>query len=285
MRESRSLEYPVIEVTQTFILGGFGLVAIALILPDSRDLITPLQTHGIPIVILSLFGITGGYLGFHWSLDFASVPQVATIVTAAPIFVGITNFLVNREPFGLAKIVSGVCALSGIILLVSDGYLATLTGSSNSLIGVTMALSSSILLSIYMVLIRPIIGIYGALRITAISLVIGGIGLWLIVGIIFNIWVVPERLSTMSYVAISSLLAIAIFNTTITQFLWIGGLAAVPDITRGSYLFFLKPVIAALLAVVILGQNLNNIQIVAILLVTFSVAAEFVVDHLKKSNA
>ena len=267
-----------------FVLGGFGLLVIALALPDSRDLITPLRTHGIKITMLSLIGITGGYLFFHWSLDFASVPQVATIVTIAPFFVGLINFLVNREPFGLAKVLSGLCALSGIVLLVTDGYLETIGGSSNSLIGVTMALLSSLFLSIFMVLIRPIIAVYGALRITAISLVVGAIGLWLIVGIVFGIWVTPGRISTMSYVAISSLLALAIFNTTITQFLWIGGLAAVPDITRGSYLFFLKPVIAALLAVIILGQVLTVVQTIAIALVTFSVAAEFLVGRFKKNE-
>ena len=265
-----------------FILGGFGLVVIALILPKSRDLITPLRTHGVQITLLSLTGITGGYLFFHWSLDFASVPQVATIVTVAPLFVGLINFLVYHAPKKKEKIVSGLCALCGIILLVTDGYLETITGSPDSLIGITMALLSSLFLSIFMVLIRSIISIYGALRITAISLSIGAIGLWLIVGIIFGIWVTPDRISTMSYVAISSLLSIAIFNTTITQFLWIGGLAAVPDITRGSYLFFLKPVIAALLAVLILGHELTFVQIMAIALVTFSVAAEFLVGRLRK---
>ena len=58
-----------------------------------------------------------------------------------------------------------------------------------------------------------------------------------------------------------SLLTLALWNTTITQFLWIGGLAAVPDITRGSYLFFLKPVIAAFLAVVFLSQNLTTPEV------------------------
>ena len=262
-----------------FILGGGGLIALALAFPDSRDLITPLRTHSIQIVMLSLFGISGGYLTFHWSLDFASVPQVATIVTAAPLFVGITNFLVNRQPFGVAKVVSGICALSGIVLLVTDGYLATLAGSFDSLIGVLMALASSVFLSIYMVLIRPVIAIYGALRITAISLFIGAVGLWVVVGLVFDIWVQPESIGSMPPIAIISLLTLAIWNTTITQFLWLGGLAAVPDITRGSYLFFLKPVIAALLAVIILGQDLTIVQSIAILFVTASVAAEFLVDR------
>ena len=168
------------------------------------------------------------------------------------------------------------------MLLVTDGYLETLAGSTESLIGVSMALLSAIFLSIYMVLIKPVIAIYGALRITAISLVIGAMGLWLIVGLVFGIWVTVERLSGMSYLAIWSLLTIAIWNTTITQFLWLGGLAAVPDITRGSYLFFLKPVIAALLALVILGQDLTTVQSMAIAMVTTSILAEFLVDYFKK---
>ena len=264
-----------------FVLGGGGLVIVALIFPESRNLFAPLAAHGKLIIPISLLGISGGYLFFHWSLDYASVPQVATIVTAAPMFVGLINFLVNREPFGMAKMASGLCALAGIILLLTDGYLATLTGSVDSLVGVSMALLSAIFLSIYMVLIKPVIAVYGALRMTAISLVIGAAGLWVIVGLVFGIWVTPERITDMSYLAIGSLLTIAIWNTTITQFLWLGGLAAVPDITRGSYLFFLKPVIAALLAVLILGQELTPVQCAAIILVTASVFAEFLIDYIR----
>jgi threonine/homoserine efflux transporter RhtA len=67
---------------------------------------------------------------------------------------------------------------------------------------------------------------------------------------------------------------LAFWNTTITQFLWIGGLAAAPDITRGSYLFFLKPVIAACLAVVFLSQGLTAWQVLAIIVICTSVAVE-----------
>jgi threonine/homoserine efflux transporter RhtA len=72
------------------------------------------------------------------------------------------------------------------------------------------------------------------------------------------------------------LLTIAVWNTTITQFLWIGGLAAVPDITRGSYLFFLKPVIASVLAVVFLGTVLTVPQVLAIVLICGSVGVGWI---------
>jgi hypothetical protein len=83
---------------------------------------------------------------------------------------------------------------------------------------------------------------------------IGGAGLWAVVGIFFGVWVNPLELPSLPAREAWSLLVIALWNTTLTQYLWIGGLAHAPDITRASYLFFLKPPIAAALAVAILAH-------------------------------
>jgi drug/metabolite transporter (DMT)-like permease len=71
-----------------------------------------------------------------------------------------------------------------------------------------------------------------------------------------------------------SLLVLALWNTTVTQLMWFGGMSAAPDITRASYLFFLKPVIAAALAILILGALPSVLQVVAIVVVTSSVFVE-----------
>ncbi len=182
--------------------------------------------------------------------------------------------VVNKQPISIAKVLSGICAILGVALLITDGYLTDLVSTSRNLLGVFMAVVCAAAVSAYSVLVRPIIVQYGALRITAITMMIGGIGLWLLVGWAFHIWVTPTRLVELSVTSLVSLLVIALWNTTITQFLWIGGLAALPDITRGSYLFFLKPVIAALLAVLILGQHITGVQILAIGVVCASVFGE-----------
>ncbi|NNL74972.1 MAG: EamA family transporter [Desulfobacterales bacterium] len=257
-----------------FLLGGIGLTILALIFPASRNLFEPFKTDGLRLVWLSILGVALGYLLFHWSLDFASVPQVATMVTTIPIFVGLTNLWLNKQPFSGAKIISGISAMLGVALLITDGYLAKLAGAGQSLIGVLMALGCAAVVAGYTVMVRPIIGKYGALRITAITLTLGAFGLWLVVGIFWKIWVNPTTLFERPPGQAGSLLTIAIWNTTITQFLWIGGLAAVPDITRGSYLFFLKPVIAAFLAVLFLNQVLTAWQTLAILVICASVVVE-----------
>lgn len=257
-----------------FLLGGLGLVIMALIFPASRDLLEPFRSDGIRLILLSFFGVTLMYLSFHWALDFATVPQVATIVTVMPICVGLANLKINKQPISTPKIISGIAAFMGVALLVTDGYLAKLAGSAENLIGVFLSLVCVSVGSVYLVMVRPIIGKYGAMRIAAITMMLGGIGLWIVVGLFWRIWVNPMTLFVRETGPLVSLLTLAVYNTTITQFFWIGGLAAVPDITRGSYLFFLKPVIAAFLAVVFLSQDLTTPQTLAIIVICASVFVE-----------
>lgn len=259
-----------------FLLGGLGLIGLALLFPSSRNLLEPFKTESLRLVCLSALGITIGYLLFHWSLDFATVPQVATMVTTIPIFVGLANMYLNKQIFSRLKLVTGLCAMLGVALLITDGYLAQLSGSGQSLIGVLMALGCAATVAAYSVAIRPVIAEFGALRITAITMSIGAVGLWLVVGIVWQIWVNPFSLFDRPAGQLTALLTLAIWNTTITQFFWIGGLAAVPDITRGSYLFFFKPVIATLLAILFLNQSITTWQTMAIGVICISVLFEAV---------
>ncbi len=261
-----------------FLLGGFGLVLLCLVFPASRDLTAPFRTHGLQLLGLSLFGVTLGFLLYHRSLDFATVPQVATMVVTIPIGVGLANLWLNREPFPRAKLISGLGAMAGVALLITDGYLARLAGGPENLVGILMVFGCTVVIAAYTVLIRPIIGVYGVLRVTAITMFLGAIGLWCVVGLIWSVWVNPATLLDRARPQWIALLTIAVWNTTITQFLWLGGLAAVPDITRGSYLFFLKPVIATGLAVFFIGQPVTLWQVLAIAIICSAVLAERFAD-------
>ena len=263
-----------------FVLGGFGLVVLALLTPGQRDLSKPIRENGHRILPLALLGVTGAYLLFHWSLDYATVAQVATMVTTAPIFVGVLNLLINKQALSGAKIVSGLGALAGVALLVTDGVLARLAGDAASLLGVLLAMGCALLLSVYLILIKPYIAQYGAMRISAVTMFPGGLGLWLLVGLAWGDWVNVFTLFHLSQLAVVAILVLALYNTTLTQFLWVGGLAAVPDITRGMYLFFLKPAVAALLALIFLGTVPTTWQVLAIVVITACVFLEAIWDKI-----
>ncbi|MEO1092920.1 MAG: DMT family transporter, partial [Pseudomonadota bacterium] len=161
-----------------FVLGGIGLVAIALALPGSRNLLEPLRHDFVPIVSLSLVGFGVAYLFFHWSLDFATVPQVATTVTCMPIFIALVNLWRNGQPITPMKWASGVAAVVGIGILLTDGALNQLAGSGQQLIGMAMALGCAFFGGAFMILAKPYFAKYGALRMTTLAITIAGIGLY-----------------------------------------------------------------------------------------------------------
>ncbi|MGI9481154.1 MAG: DMT family transporter [Hyphomicrobiales bacterium] len=257
-----------------YVIGAAGLLIAAIIFSGFDKLAAPLRESALKVVLLSLFGVSLPYLAFHWALDYASIVQVGTLVTTIPIFVGLCNLLINKQPFSAPKIVTGAAAVAGVVLLITDGYLAQLAGSSNSLFGVMLAIACAFGGSAYAVLAKPYITRHGALAFTSVSMSIGAVGLWVIVGLFWDIWVNPTELFEKPPVAAWSLLVLGIWNTTITQILWFGGLAAVPDITRGSYLFFLKPVITAGLALIVLSQPISLMQTLAILIICGAVIVE-----------
>lgn len=257
-----------------YMIGAAGLALWSLSRAETRDFLSPLKTDGARLIPLALIGVSGAYLCFHWALDYASVTQVATVVTTMPIFVGLINLIANGERISTVKMITGAMAVIGVTLLITDGYVADLAGDGRSIWGVLLAVTCAALGSGYAVLAKPYMTRHGGMKITTLALLIGALGLFVVVGFGWGVWVNPVRIVDMPPTAMWSLLALAILNTTITQVLWFGGLAAAPDITRASYLFFLKPVIAAVLAVFILTQPLTWLQAAAIIVVTGSVFVE-----------
>ncbi len=265
-----------------FLLGGTGLLLVVMAIMGPGAIIRILRAEWKLLVPVSLAGVTLAYLLFHWALDYATVIQVATLVTTIPIFVGISNLVINGQPVSAVKWLTGCAAVFAVALLISDGYLSKFIDTEKSLIGVFMALGCAALVSAFSVLMRPVIARHGAAPVTALAMFIGGIGLWTVVGVAFGIWVNPLELSAMPAHKAWSLIVIALWNTTLTQYLWIGGLAHAPDITRASYLFFLKPAIAAVLAVAFLSQHLTLIQVIAIVAICGSVLIEFMYQSRQK---
>ncbi|MGI9373681.1 MAG: DMT family transporter [Hyphomicrobiales bacterium] len=257
-----------------YVLGAAGLLVIALIFSGIGKLIAPMREMGVRIILLSFFGVSLPYLAFHWALDFASIVQVGTLVTTIPIFVGLCNLVINKQPISTPKLITGAAAVAGVALLLTDGYLAKLAGDADSLFGIFLSIACAFGGSAYAVLAKPHIGKYGALPFTTVSMTLGAIGLWVVVGIAWGNWVNPFSLFDKPEIAAWSLLILGFWNTTITQILWFGGLAAVPDITRGSYLFFLKPVITAGLALLVLSQPISFIQALAIIIICGAVVVE-----------
>ena len=265
-----------------YMVGATSLLIVSLSLKNSRNLLQPLRKEPLRILALSVFGMALTQLVFHWSLDFASVVQVATMVTMIPIFVVIVDAIINKVRITAPKMVSGIGAFIGVVLLLTDGYLEQLKMGGGVIYGVLLALMCATGGSIYLVLVRPVINRYGAIRITTLTFAIGAVALWLTVGLAWGIWVDPTTLFERPSQAYLSILTLGIWNTCIGFILWLWGMSAAPDIGRANYLFFLKPVIAATLAFFILNRNITSFQLLAIFIVCGCVLAELFYDSISR---
>lgn len=263
-----------------YTVGAASLLIVCLSGRNSRNLLQPIREQPFRLLALSVFGLGFAQLVFHWSLDYASIIQVATIVTTMPILVVIVDRIINKSRITTPKIVSGIGAFIGVILLLTDGYLEQLEMGGGAIYGVLLALICAIVGSVYLVLIRPVINQYGAIRITTLSFVFGAVALWITVGFAWDIWVDPTTLFERPSQAYLSILTLGIWNTCIGFILWLWGLSAAPDIGRANYLFFLKPVIAATLAFFILNMNISAFQLLAILMICGCVLVEVFYDQI-----
>ena len=268
-----------------FMIGGFGLLVACMLIPSARDLLTPLREDWKRIVPLALAGMTMAQFIFHWSLDFANIVQVATIVTTMPILVVLMNRVIYHVPVTAPKVVSGIGAMLGIMFLLTDGYLARLSGSSESFTGVLMALGCALLGASYTVLIRPVIVKWGAMRITALVFILGAFLLWPLVAIFFGVKVNPLTLFDRDMQAWASILTLGFWNTTVAMVIFFWGLSVAPDQARANYIFFLKPVIAAFLGLYILRQPITTPQLLAIVVITGCVLVEVFYDQIFRRRA
>jgi len=149
-----------------------------------------------------------------------------------------------------------------------------------------MAFGCAITGAFYLVLVRPVVVAHGAVRMTAYTFVLGFFVLYLIVGLAWGLWVDPLTLFDKRPEQIAGIFTIGIWNTTIAMILWLAGLSFAPDLVRANYMFFLKPVIAAFLAIVIIGDSLSLMQGMAIFAILFCVGMEYVwTDRAAKAAA
>ena len=121
---------------------------------------------------------------------------------------------------------------------------------------------------------KPYVQEYGPIRMTTYTLVLGFIALYPSIGVIWNIWVNPFDLFDRTQVEYMSIITLGVWNTCIAFILWLWGLSKIPDVARGNYLFFLKPVIALGLAFFILEDEITLNQLIAIFAITGFVILE-----------
>ena len=236
-----------------------GLLLILISLPILRCKTEPFSAKDYGIFLLNgLIGITLALSLFHTAiLILDKAASAAVIFCINPVFVVILARYINREPWSGRKWAGVFLGVAGVFCFAYEsGVFAW-----NSLNGLTLMVLSAFLFALSTCISRRVVGRYGALVLMGFSSLAGSL-------IILPLAVIRTGIGDLPVIAGASLpiLYVTVFGTSLAYVLYYYGLLNT-SAQRGAMIFFLKPVLASILAVVILGEEINTYMLTGIALI------------------
>lgn len=228
------------------------LLAGVLLLPGAVRMIRlrsrPLERRDAARLIgMGLVGVTIAVGCFQVALVYLPANVTAILFSANPLLVAALAPLVLRERFAMRQAMALVFGLVGSAFFVFSRS----AGSGFSSVGLTWLMLATAAFSLYTVLARKWMPLYGAMVLTCGAFLSGGL-FCVVVAWMFEgpPWVAcrPWNLGALLYLAVAA--------TALAYVLYFKGVLNV-GAARGSLFFFLKPALASFAAWVVLGERLD----------------------------
>jgi len=243
-----------------FFLGALLLIPYAIFKTRSEKGHSPDLHSVLRLLPSSFLGITLTFTLYHLALESVKASTSATIIAAVPLFSLPLSSIFLKERLSRRVAFAVLLGLLGVFLLSFEEL-----GAPGSMWGIVYLLGALVSFSTFMVLNKNAGREIGPHSATGFSIGLGALmfsPLLLVLGSPF----IPE-LSPWSWVL---LLYLGFLATGVGYLLFFTGLDRVQT-ARGSSLFYLKPVFAFVLAVLILGEPVMLMSILGIVVVVFSV--------------
>lgn len=202
---------------------------------------------------LALVGVTSLSTCFHLGVQWLPAHQAAILFSGHPVFVAIIAPALLGEKVTRRGWIAIGCGVAGVACLLVTGaggrevcaepnWMATATGA-------VFTLGAMFFFSLYSVLSKKVLPRFGAVAMTSLVSLVGCLGLLP--------WVLGEKSGWWKSVPPSAWGAVAwlaLAATALAYVLYFAGLKRIPA-TRGAQWFFMKPLVAVLLAWGWLGEK------------------------------
>lgn len=194
-------------------------------------------------ILTGFIGITVAIGLFHTSLLYIEAAKGAVIFSLNPVFSGLFAYLLLKEKIGKGTVVGMMIGFAGVYI-VSFGFEIV---KFNSIKGPVFMLLSSILFGAYIVLSKKYVKIYGKFGATGIIFISGAV--------MYIPFIKSYEIKNIA-VTLPVVLYLAIFATGVAYVCYFYGLSHI-SVAAGSSMFYLKPIMATILAVLYLKENLK----------------------------
>ncbi|OJU14729.1 MAG: hypothetical protein BGN88_10325 [Clostridiales bacterium 43-6] len=240
-----------------FLIGGLFLLPFAVLEIRKRKLrLTPKDV---------LFFAAAGTIGIIISMSFfqsavlyTKASVVAVIFSTNPIFTAPLAALFLGERLTKGKILSLAVSVTGVLFIFNPFAVTP------DILGMLLALVAAISFSCYTVLSKKRVAKYGSLVLNSFSFLLGDAIL-----LILMLVIQKPVLSGISTANLPHLLYLGIFVTGIGYLCYFSAMKYTSAVTA-STVFFIKPAVASVLSVILLGETIGVNTVIGILLIIVS---------------
>lgn len=248
-----------------FLIGGLLILPFAL--RQKRADRTSLSANAIlKMGGLGILNVCISMLILQYSIHYGKASVTAVIVSVNPLFVSLFAAFILREKLDLARIVSLLMGMVGLGLIIFGELETGSTRYLNLPLGMVLAVLVAVTFGFYTVLTKKVVLAYGNMVTNSVSFIIGAL---ILLG--FNLALGNAIIFPLSMKNTLIMLYLGILVSGTAYLLYFEGMKQLSS-SRASQYFFLKPVIASLLAWAFLGETLSLLQIAAIGFVIVSMA-------------
>ena len=245
--------HPLAITALRFFIGG--LVILPLAIAEYRKMDKKLTFRDLLFIgFPGILNVSIAMFFLQLSIHFGKAVMAALLVSANPVFVGIFSQFILKEKLSLSRLTGLLLGLVGIgLILLAD--IESLKGSENMLLGAVFGIASAVTFGLYTSISAKIVRNYSKYFFISISFFIGSITLFAI-GTFLHI----DLSFPLNVTNILSLLYLGAGVTGIAYILYFDALKHVPAANAAMF-FYIKPVIAGLLAFFFLKESIHLLQI------------------------
>jgi drug/metabolite transporter (DMT)-like permease len=254
---------PVTVIWVRFAIGVFILGIVVLV---RKQFILPKRSELLYFVVLGFLGIT-----FHqWlqstGLVISKASTTAWIVATTPLFIAMLSWLFLREKLIWAQIAGIGLATIGVLLVISEGDISSLSIGELGNYGDILILISAINWAVFSVISRRGLENHPAALMMFYVMAAG----WLMISIPFFTGKGVKDLQSISFSSLLGVLFLGIFCSGIAYIFWYDALKSIPASQVGVFLY-LEPLVAVILAAYLLGENIYLASLIGGILILIGV--------------
>jgi drug/metabolite transporter (DMT)-like permease len=250
---------PLAYISLRWALAGLALVALAAW--RRHDLLVGWRDGAI-LVAAAVVGVFVNQIAFVYSFRLVSASTVALVFGTLPIFVSLFAWLAGMEHLRPRQWLAVAVSFTGVALVA----LGASAGLSASLAGIALALVTSLTFAAYSVSIVPVLRRRSPLVVNAITALAGAVMLTFASATVLA----GEHWADIEPLAWGALLYSAIASIALGNLFWFAGIERVGP-GRAALFANLQPFFGALIAVIVLSEDLGALQLVGGLVIAVGI--------------